>query len=78
MENENFAANATHALGWVNLYQKFVIEKYTVCGKLIYQKNGKAFYKKKFWHNWLANMHGFVNICKLPVSNTFKDMHSKI
>ena len=78
MENENFAANATHALGWVNLYKKFEIEKYTVCGKLIYQKNGKAFYKKKFWHNWLANMHGFVNICKLPVSNTFKDMHSKI
>ena len=22
-------------LGWVNLYQKFEIEKYTVCGKLI-------------------------------------------
>ena len=25
-------------LGWVNLYQKFEIEKYTVCGKLILQK----------------------------------------
>ena len=23
------------AIGWVNLYQKFEIEKYTVCGKLI-------------------------------------------
>ena len=22
-------------IGWVNLYQKFEIEKYTVCGKLI-------------------------------------------
>ena len=25
-------------LGWVNLYQKFEIEKYTVCGKLILPK----------------------------------------
>ena len=34
-------------VGWVNLYQKFEIEKYTVCGKLILpQKNGKAFLKK--------------------------------
>ena len=24
-----------YVLGWVNLYQKFEIEKYTVCGKLI-------------------------------------------
>ena len=37
-------------VGWVNLYQKFEIEKYTVCGKLILpKKNGKAF----FFHNWL-------------------------
>ena len=58
-------------VGWVNLYQKFEIEKYTVCGKLILPK--------KIWgHNWLADLHGFGNICKLPVSNTFKDMQSKI
>ena len=31
-------------VGWVNLYQKFEIEKYTVCGKLILSKKiGKAF-----------------------------------
>ena len=30
-------------VGWVNLYQKFEIEKYTVCGKLIFFLNGKAF-----------------------------------
>ena len=31
-------------VGWVNLYQKFKIEKYTVCGKLILPpKNEKAF-----------------------------------
>ena len=41
------------------------------------QKNGKTFLKV-FLHNWLANLHGFVNICKLRVSNNFKDMQSKI
>ena len=56
--------STTCIIGWVNLYQKFEIEKYTVCGF--------------FGHNWLANLHGFANICKLPVSNTFKDMQSKI
>ena len=35
-------------VGWVNLYQKFEIEKYTVCGKLILPKNGKTFLKKFF------------------------------
>ena len=49
-------------VGWVDLYQKFEIEKYTVCGKLNLPKNGKAFSKKKFGHNWLANLHGFANI----------------
>ena len=29
------------ALGWVDLYQKFKIEKYTVCGKLILPKERK-------------------------------------
>ena len=28
----------TYTLGWVNLYQKFEIEKYTVGGKLILPK----------------------------------------
>ena len=56
-------------VGWVNLYQK-----YTVCGKLILPKNMERHFFIFFWHNWLANMHGFANICKLPVSNNFKDM----
>ena len=30
-----------YRLGWVNLYQKFEIEKYTVCGKLILPKKWK-------------------------------------
>ena len=29
-------------LGWVNLYKKFKIEKYTVCGKLILPKKWKG------------------------------------
>ena len=28
-------------VGWVNLYQQFEIEKYTVCGKLILPKKWK-------------------------------------
>ena len=27
-----------YTVGWVNLYQKVEIEKYTVCGKLIFPK----------------------------------------
>ena len=69
---------SVHNLGWVNLYQKFEIKKYTVCGKLILPKKWKDIFKKIFWHNWLADLHGFANICKLPVSITFKDMQSKI
>ena len=34
--------------------------------------------KKKKLHNWLANLHRFANICKLSVSNTFKDIQSKM
>ena len=60
-------------LGWVNLYKKFEIEKYTVCGKLIWPKKWKDIFL-----NLHADLHGFANICKLPVSNNFKDMHSKI
>ena len=72
-----FGSRAYCSLGWVNLYKKFEIEKYTVCGKLILPtKMERHFFY--FWHNWLANLHGFANICKLPVSNTFEDMQSKI
>ena len=46
-------------------------------GVVCTQKNGKAL-KKIGGHNWFANLHGFVNICKLSVSNTVKDMHSKL
>ena len=64
-------------LGWANLYQKFEIEKYTVVNSF-YQKNRKAFFVIFFWLNWLAILHGFANICKLSISNTFKGMHSQI
>ena len=50
------------SLGWVNLYKKFEIEKYTVCGKLILpKKNGKAL-KKNFFLAQLACE--FAWICK--------------
>ena len=32
-------------VGWVNLYHKFEIEKYTVCGKLILPKKWKGIFK---------------------------------
>ena len=67
-----------YILSWVNLYQKFEIEKYTVGGKLILPKKWKGIFVKICYHNWLANLRGFANICKLPVSNTFRDMQSKI
>ena len=57
---------------------KFEIEKYTVCGKLILPKKLKDIKKNFFWHNWRADLHGFANICNLPESNTFKNIHSKI
>ena len=66
-----------YTVGWDNLYQKSEIEKYTVCDKLI-KKNGKRLNFFFFWHNWHADLHGIANICKLPVSNTFKNMQSKI
>ena len=34
--------------------------------------------KKYFLHKWLANLHGFANICKLSVAQTFEVMQSKI
>ena len=37
-------------LGWVNLYQKFEIEKYTVYGKLIFPKKWKDVKKKNWAH----------------------------
>ena len=35
-------------VGWVNLYQKFEIEKYTVCGKLILPKKWKGIFNNFF------------------------------
>ena len=34
--------NGIYTIGWVNLYKKFEIEKYTVCGKLILPKKLKG------------------------------------
>ena len=31
-------------VGWVNLYQQYEIEKYTVCGKLIWPKKWKGIF----------------------------------
>ena len=56
------------------MYHKFEIEKYTVCGNLILPKKIEWYFLNLFCHSWLANLHGFANICKLPVSHTFKDM----
>ena len=36
-----------YVVGWVNLYQKFEIEKYTVCGKLILPKKMERHLKQK-------------------------------
>ena len=36
-------------VGWVNLYQKFEIEKYTFCGKLILPKKMERHLKKIFF-----------------------------
>ena len=47
-------------LGWVNLYQKFEIEKSTVCGKLILQK----IHTKKQKHFWAQLECEFAWICK--------------
>ena len=38
-----------YIVGWVNLYQKFEIEKYTVCGKLILPKKMERNKNKKIW-----------------------------
>ena len=59
-------------IGWVNLYKKFEIEKFTVCGKLILPKKWKGIKKIFFGVTGLQIcMYIFANICKLPVSNTF-------
>ena len=48
LKDVNTILSSYCTLGWVNLYQQIEIEKYTVCGKLILPKNGKAL-KKFFW-----------------------------
>ena len=42
----NYDSNhyAIWAEGWVNLYQKFEIQKYTVCGKFILPKKWKGIF----------------------------------
>ena len=59
-----FGSRAYCSLGWVNLYKKFEIEKYTVCGKLILLKNGKVPVLNFFLCAiWCANFSCFKN-CK--------------
>ena len=41
---ESEANTGICTVGWVNLYQKFEIEKYTVCGKLILPKKWKEIF----------------------------------
>ena len=66
-------------LCWFNLYQKFEIEKYTVCGKLVLpKKNGTGFFKT-FFGAQLASK--FAWICKYLQASCiqhYKDMHSKM
>ena len=66
-------------LGWVNLYKKNLkLKNIQFVVNSFYKKKWKDIYKNFFLHNWHANLYGFANICMLPVSNTFKDMQSKI
>ena len=37
-----------YTIGWVNLYQKFEIENYTVCGKLVLAKKIERHFIKFF------------------------------
>ena len=41
------------------------------------KKLGRKQKKNIFWHKWLANLHGFANICRLSVAQTFKVMQYK-
>ena len=43
--NYLLSADTLHStVGWVNLYKKFEIEKYTFCGKLILPKKWKGIF----------------------------------
>ena len=46
--------------------------------KSLYPKSQEENKKSIFLHKCLANLHGFENICKLSVAQTFKVMQSKI
>ena len=59
-----------------NSIKKFKIEHFIGCGEVIVPK--KLGRKQFFLHKWLANLHGFGNICKLSVAQNFKVMQSKI
>ena len=55
------------------------MEHFTGCGEVILPKKDRKKTKKNiFLHKWLANLHGFANISKLSVAQTFKVMQSKI
>ena len=63
----------TCTIGWVNLYKKNLKMKNVqfVVNSFNPKKIERNFFKF-FWHNWDADLHGFVNICKLPVAPTFE------
>ena len=60
------------------MYQKFDIEKYTVCLKLILPKKWKGILKKNFLAQLAWEFAWICEYLQASVSNTFKDMHSKI
>ena len=65
-------------LGWVNLYHKFKIEKYTISGKLIFPKNIERHFKFFF----AQLVCEFACICEYLQASfdciSLKDMQSKI
>ena len=66
-----YSPNST--LGWVNLYQQFEIEKYTVCGKLILPKKMERHFLNLVFSQLACE---FAWICEYL--QAFKDMQSKI
>ena len=66
-------------LGWVKYYQQFEIRHFTYCGEATLPKKLERKQKKNiFLHKWHANLHGFLNICKLSGAQNFQVMQSKI
>ena len=46
--------------------------------KSFHPKNNLEIFLNQFLHKRLADLHGFANLCKLPVSHTFKVVQFKI